>query len=130
MTPISLKCALGVKYLYSMSGHRVLNNPNTHVYASTKFAVRAITDGLRNELNATGSHIRVNVRNSFLLTLSQTSPVFYGSAVKVFWKTLWEKEKLLVTSSFSFSHSVSCPFGELSTIFIKFKIVVCKLFEF
>ena len=44
-------------------------------------------------------------------------------------KTLWEKEKLLVTSNFSFSHSVFYPFGELSVIFIKFKIVVCKLFS-
>ena len=43
-------------------------------------------------------------------------------------KTLWEKEKLLVTSNFSFSHSVFYPLGELSTIFIKLKIVVCKLF--
>ena len=45
-------------------------------------------------------------------------------------KTLWEKEKLLVTSNFSLSHSVFYPFGELSAIFIKFKIVLCKLFEF
>ena len=45
-------------------------------------------------------------------------------------KTLREKEKLLVTSNFSFSHSVFYPFGELSAIFIKFKIVVCKLFQF
>ena len=45
-------------------------------------------------------------------------------------KTLWEKEKLLVKSNFSFSHSVFYPFGELSTILIKLKIVVCKLFEF
>ena len=42
-------------------------------------------------------------------------------------KTLWEKEKLLVTSNFSFSHSIFYPFGELSSTFIKFKIVVCKL---
>ena len=28
-------------------------------------------------------------------------------------KTLWEKEKLLVTSNFSFSHSVFYPFGKL-----------------
>ena len=27
------------------------------------------------------------------------------------WKTLWEKEKLLITSNFSFSHSVFYPFG-------------------
>ena len=45
-------------------------------------------------------------------------------------KTLWEKEKLLVTSNFSFSHSVFYPFKELSAIFVKFKIVVCKVFEF
>ena len=36
-------------------------------------------------------------------------------------KTLWEKEKLLVTSNFSSSHSVFCSFLELSTVFIKFE---------
>ena len=45
-------------------------------------------------------------------------------------KTLCEKEKLLVTSNFSFSHSVFFSFGELSAIIIKFKIVVCKLLKF
>ena len=45
-------------------------------------------------------------------------------------KTLWEKEKLLVTSNFSFSHSVFYPFGELFAIFIKCEIAVCKLFHF
>ena len=45
-------------------------------------------------------------------------------------KTLREKEKLLVTRNFSFSHSVFYPFWELFTIFIRLKIVVCKLFHF
>ena len=45
-------------------------------------------------------------------------------------KTLWEKEKLLITSNFSFSHSVFYVFRELSSIFITFEIVVCKLFQF
>ena len=45
-------------------------------------------------------------------------------------KTLWEKEKLLVMSNFSFSHSVFYPCGELFSIFIKFEIVVCNLFHF
>ena len=45
-------------------------------------------------------------------------------------KTLQEKEKLLVASNFSFSHSVFYPSGELAAILIKFKIVVCKLFQF
>ena len=45
-------------------------------------------------------------------------------------KTLSEKEKLLVTSNFSFSHSIFYLFEKLSAIFIKFEIVVCKLFQF
>ena len=45
-------------------------------------------------------------------------------------KTLWEKNKLLVTSNFSFSHKVFYLFGQLSFIFMKFKIVVYKLFQF
>ena len=45
-------------------------------------------------------------------------------------KTLWEKEKLLVTSNFSFSRSVFFPLWELSPIFINFEIVVCKPFQF
>ena len=45
-------------------------------------------------------------------------------------KTLQEKEKLLIKSNFSFSHSVFYPSGEISAILIKLKIVVCKLFFF
>ena len=73
--------------------------------------------------------IDYKVVDSVDLTISQTSPGFYVSALQVL-KTLWVKEKLLVTSNFFFSHSVFYPFGELSAIFIRFKIVVCKLFEF
>ena len=47
-----------------------------------------------------------------------------------FLKTRWEKKKLLVTSNFFFSRSVFYPFREPSAIFIKFEIVVCKLFQF
>ena len=65
------------------------------------------------------------------LTLSQTSPCFLlRICSKSLLKTLLEKEKLLVTINFSFSNSVFYPFGELSIIFIKFKIVLCKLFQF
>ena len=61
--------------------------------------------------------------------LSQTSPGLRVCSASLL-KTLWEKEKLLVTSNFSFSHSVFYPFEELSIIFIKFEIVVCKLFQY
>ena len=63
------------------------------------------------------------------LTLSETSPGFYVCSTSLL-KTLWEKEKLLVTSNFSFSHSVFYPFGGFYAIFIIFKTVVCNLFQF
>ena len=40
-------------------------------------------------------------------------PWYLGVCRKSLLKTLWEKEKLLVTSNFSFSHSVFYLFGEL-----------------
>ena len=42
-------------------------------------------------------------------------------------KTLWEEKKFLVTSNFSFSHSIFYLFQELSAIFNKLVNVVCKL---
>ena len=45
-------------------------------------------------------------------------------------KTHWQKEKFLVTNNFSFSHSVFHPFEELSAIYLRFQIVICKLFRF
>ena len=57
-------------------------------------------------------------------------PWFLRVCRKSLLKTLWEKQTLLVTSNFSFSHSVFYLFGGLPAIFIKFKIVVCQLFQF
>ena len=57
-------------------------------------------------------------------------PLFLRVCSTSLLKTLREKEKLLVTSNFSFSHNVFYPSGELSAIFIKFEIVVCTLFQF
>ena len=44
------------------------------------------------------------------LTHSHTMTPFDASGKQAFWKH-WEKEKLLVMSNFSFSHSVFYPFG-------------------
>ena len=66
------------------------------------------------------------------LTRFQTVPCFYQVYIGSLFlcacsvlllKTLWEKKKLLVTSNFSFSHSVFHRFWELSIIFIKVKIM-------
>ena len=64
------------------------------------------------------------------LTLSQTNPGFYMPAVEVFRKHCGKKEKLLVTSNFSFSHSVFYQSGIYSANLIKFEIVVGQLFQF
>ena len=66
------------------------------------------------------------------LNLSQTSPGFYVFEVQVFKRVEnpVRKGKIALLSNFSISNSVFYPFGELSAIFIKIKIVVCKLFQF
>ena len=56
---------------------------------------------------------------TWLLALSQTSPGFLHVFCTSLLKTLWDKEKLLETSNFSFSHDVLYPFYELSAILIK-----------
>ena len=44
-----------------MSGHRVVNSSRTHFYSATKFAITAITEGLRQELREMKSAIKVTV---------------------------------------------------------------------
>ena len=68
-------------------------------------------------------------KEKMILNLFQTSPGFYMFSVEVFLKTRWGKGEI-VTSNSSLSHSVFYLFGELPAIFIKFKFVVCKLFQF
>ena len=71
----------------------------------------------------------MSICEGFWLTLSQTSPCFYVSAVQIL-KTLWKKEKLLVVNNFSFTHSVFLHIWRTLSFFFKFEIVVCKLFQF
>uniref|UniRef100_UPI003AADFC85 dehydrogenase/reductase SDR family member 11-like isoform X1 n=1 Tax=Centroberyx gerrardi TaxID=166262 RepID=UPI003AADFC85 len=42
----------------SMSGHRVIHSADVHFYSATKFAVTALTEGLRQELVDAKTHIR------------------------------------------------------------------------
>ena len=65
-----------------------------------------------------------------LLNRFPNKPLFLCICSTSLLKTLWEKEKLLVTGNFSFSHSVFYLFAEFPAIFMEFEIVVCKLFQF
>ncbi|MEM6256349.1 MAG: SDR family NAD(P)-dependent oxidoreductase [Cyanobacteria bacterium P01_D01_bin.156] len=46
-----------IVHISSMSGHRV---PSSGMYSASKFAVRALTEGLRQELRSDGSAIRIS----------------------------------------------------------------------
>ncbi|XP_036415085.1 dehydrogenase/reductase SDR family member 11-like [Colossoma macropomum] len=45
-------------HLNSLSGHRVVHSADSHFYTATKYAVTALTEGLRQELRDAKSHIR------------------------------------------------------------------------
>ena len=66
---------------------------------------------------------------NYCLTLYQTSPGFYVSAVQVFWKHCGKRRNCSWQAIPPFP-TVFYLFGELSAIFILFEIVVCKLFQF
>ena len=63
------------------------------------------------------------------LTLSQTSSGFYMSEMQVFWKHNGKTINCSLQAISPFSTVFFYLFGELSAIFIKFEIAVCKLFQ-
>ena len=69
-------------------------------------------------------------RAKMVLTLSQTSPCFVHVCITSLLKKTWEKEKLLVTSNFPSPMAFSTTLENFLTFSSKFKIVVCKLFQF
>ena len=93
------------------------------LYQTTKFYIDRISKDLQ-----TTKYIFL--KNFNLFNTFRNKTWFLRVCSTSLLKTLWEKEKLLVTNNFSFSHSIFYPFRELSTIFINFKIVICKLFQF
>ncbi|XP_022525622.2 dehydrogenase/reductase SDR family member 11 [Astyanax mexicanus] len=63
-----------------MSGHRVVHSADVHFYCSTKYAVTALTEGLRQELRDAKSHIRATcispglVETEFVYRLYRENP--------------------------------------------------------
>ncbi|TWW76999.1 dehydrogenase/reductase SDR family member 11-like [Takifugu flavidus] len=67
-------------HINSMSGHRVVPVADTHFYSATKYAVTALTEGLRQELREANTLIRVTgispglVETEFALRLYSHDP--------------------------------------------------------
>ncbi|KAF2886866.1 hypothetical protein ILUMI_19307 [Ignelater luminosus] len=53
-------------HINSIAGHYVPAFPNTNVYAGSKYAVTALTETLRQELNSIGSKIKITVSRKFI----------------------------------------------------------------
>ena len=69
-------------------------------------------------------------RTNDIIFLYHTIPTFNDLEKQNLLKTLWEKEKMLVTSFFSFSHNVFYPFQNKFHFFGHTYFVVCKCFQF
>lgn len=50
-----------IVHLNSIFGHSVAHVPNMNIYSATKYAVTALTETLRFELNSVGSKIKISV---------------------------------------------------------------------
>ncbi|XP_064110945.1 dehydrogenase/reductase SDR family member 11-like [Macrobrachium nipponense] len=68
-------------HISSVCGHVVFDYPNIHFYTATKFAVTALTEGLRQELRNLKSNIRVStispglVKTEFFERMTQSQSV-------------------------------------------------------
>ena len=73
-------------------------------------------------------HINLIFSHAFL-TLYHTIRALDNLQQRSLLKTLWEKEKMLVTSIFSFSHHVFNPIKDKNHHFKYFNVVVCNAFN-
>ncbi|XP_064618799.1 dehydrogenase/reductase SDR family member 11-like [Lineus longissimus] len=70
-------------HMNSMSGHRVTPMADTHFYSATKYAVTALTEGLRQELRAMKSNIRVTSISPGLVETAFFEVLFDGDQKKI-----------------------------------------------
>ncbi|XP_033487807.1 dehydrogenase/reductase SDR family member 11-like [Epinephelus lanceolatus] len=68
--------------LNSMSGHRVVPSTDVHFYSSTKFAVMALTEGLRQELREANTHIRATCVSPGVVVTEFASRLYSDNADK------------------------------------------------
>ena len=113
--------------LHRMTARNSCNDRSSHLQPLVSFAKTELRSA-STTAQSDSTVISSQKFNCTHLTLSQKSLVFTCLKYKSF-ETMWEKEKLLIMRNFSFSLRNFYQFDELSVIFIKFGIVICKLFQ-
>ena len=103
-----LRTLIQCKYMGTISKYIIMRNTKCTCYqpfySTTKFFLKAQSLGRLNSV--------------LFVSPFQNKPLFLCVCSSSLLKTLWQKEKLLVMSNFSF-HGVFYPFGEISAIFIE-----------
>lgn len=79
----------------SMSGHRVVSNADVHFYGATKFAVTALTEGLRQELREAKTHIRATSISPGLVETEFAFRIYANNPEKQPAKPVYEQLKCL-----------------------------------
>ena len=64
------------------------------------------------------------------LPFPKQSLFFFMTPRKRTIETLWEKEKMMLTSIFPYSHHISCPIRELKLYVTNVEFFVCRYFRF
>ncbi|XP_045613486.1 dehydrogenase/reductase SDR family member 11 [Procambarus clarkii] len=75
-------------HINSMSGHRVISNSAVHFYSATKFAVRALLEGMRLELRDLKSHIRIAAVSPGLVETEKSLRLYEDEVKKMNMKSL------------------------------------------
>ena len=127
---LSIKSIYQLSYvnkILALSKLKVFADDNFNVIQMVRFFFGRVENILGKGENAGYQHFSLFLQcfNPF-----PNKPWFLRVCSTSFSKTLWEKEKLLITSNFSFSHSVFYPYKELSVLSIQSEIFVCKLLQF
>ena len=108
--------------------HLVPQNFLSRILASLK--QKAFKDIIGKRESAHTKHFLLFLHCLCPLTLYYTVLTFNDLEKGSHLKTLWEKEKMLVTSIFSFSYKVFCSIKDRNHHFSNIETVVCKCFEF
>ena len=95
---------------YEEGGLKMLDLYNYNLTMKFKWLKNLVSEGNKDCYEFTNNIFDINKLFNSGINPFPNKPWFLRVCSIILLKTLWEKEKLLVTSNFSFSHSVFNPF--------------------